>query len=151
VSTVVTALEWPRVFWMSLGSTPAAPSCSPLHAADRPVGSARYGQARALTDPTARGGLLTGGHSLWYELVMVELRTALSDLDHVLADAPEPVTLAVTQELAAEACDLQAELAEYTANVKPAVAIQRAPGRTIFRSSLTTVAWANWPHRPANA
>jgi hypothetical protein len=79
----------------------------------------------AFTDPTARAGLVTGTHSLWYELVMFELHAAFTDLDHALHDAPAPIQLAITQEMQAEARDLHAELLDYTDNIKPTTPVQR--------------------------
>jgi hypothetical protein len=84
------------------------------------------GHLAALTDPAARAGLLTGYQSVWYELVTFELHAALTDLDHATSDAPDPVKLAITQELAAEARDLNAQLLDYSGNVTPSAAIQRA-------------------------
>jgi hypothetical protein len=57
---------------------------------------------------------------------MFELHAALTDLDHAVKDAPDPVKLATTQELVAESRDLRAELLDYTENVTPIVAVQRA-------------------------
>lgn len=57
----------------------------------------------ALTDPAARGELLSGAHGLWYEYVCLELHRALADLDAVLELVPEPVRVAVKAELEEEA------------------------------------------------
>lgn len=79
-----------------------------------------------MIEPTARVGLLTGSHSLWYALVMFELHAAFTDLDRALDEVPAPVRLAVTQERQAEARDLRAELLEYNENIEPATPVQRS-------------------------
>lgn len=68
----------------------------------------------ALTDADARATLLTGTHSLWYELVKLLLHQALTDLDDAMANVPEPVQTAIIAELEEEAHELRGELARYS-------------------------------------
>lgn len=67
----------------------------------------------ALTDADARATLLTGTHSLWYELVKLLLHRALADLDNAMAKVPEPVQTAINAELEEEAHELRGELAHF--------------------------------------
>ncbi|QUQ72522.1 hypothetical protein [Kutzneria sp. CA-103260] len=73
----------------------------------------------ALTGRDARASLLEGAHSLWYEMAMVLLHQALTDLDAAVAAVPEPVRKAISAELEADARGLRDELAEYTEGVAP--------------------------------
>jgi hypothetical protein len=66
-----------------------------------------------LTNPGARPGLLTGGHSLWYAMATWTLHEALTDLDRALEVVPAPVVTAVRAELETEARWLRLALAEY--------------------------------------
>jgi len=68
----------------------------------------------ALTEPDARATLLTGTHSLWYELVKLLLHQALVDLDNAMANVPEPVRKAIKAELEEEAHELRGELARFS-------------------------------------
>jgi hypothetical protein len=65
-----------------------------------------------LTESQARGRLLTGAYSLWYEYVCFELHRALTDFDGALASVPEPVTIAVKAEVVKEAQLLRVAAAE---------------------------------------
>jgi len=84
---------------------------------DRGDRAARYPAEHlaALTERSARVSLLDGAHSLWYEHVTALLHQALTDLDDAVSDAPPPVRLAITAELAAEQRRLHGALAEHTA------------------------------------
>lgn len=82
----------------------------PLSVQDERHGDDKYypeAHLDALTDSTARADLLTGTHSLWYELVKALLHGALNDLDDALADVPPPVRIAIDAELGAEARGLR--------------------------------------------
>lgn len=130
-STTVTSLDDPALAQTIAEAINRVSACAtlPLCTYDqRGDGFDDYptGHLDALTDFGARAGLLTGFHSLWYELVMFELHAALTDLDDALDEASDPVKLAIAQELAAEARDLKAELLDFTENVTPTVAVQRA-------------------------
>lgn len=67
----------------------------------------------ALTHTNARATLLTGSHSLWYELVKLLLHRALADLDDAMANVPDPVRTAINAELEEEAHELRGELAHF--------------------------------------
>jgi hypothetical protein len=130
-SSTITSLDDPALAQTIADALNRVSACAttPLCVYDRRddrFGHYPTGHLAALTKPDTRAMLLTGYYSLWYELVTFELHGALTDLDHALDDAPDPVKLAITQELAAEARDLNAELLHFTDNVTPAVAVQRA-------------------------
>lgn len=76
-------------------------------------GSSRYTRfpadhLTAVAQPQLRPALLSGGHSLWYEIVKILLHQALADLDAALVLVPEPVRKAVLDELETEARGLHA-------------------------------------------
>lgn len=71
----------------------------------------------ALTDRSARPGLLDGAHSLWFDYVKALLHQALTDLDEAAARAPAPVQTAIIAELEAEARNLRAALADFSEGV----------------------------------
>ncbi|PRW64762.1 hypothetical protein [Actinopolyspora mortivallis] len=73
----------------------------------------------ALIDRSARAELLTGAHSLWYELVKLRLHEALTDLDNAIAAVPTPVRTAITAELETEERNLREALAEYSESIAP--------------------------------
>jgi hypothetical protein len=77
------------------------------------------GHLAALTDRSARVDLLSGAHSLWYELVKLLLHKALTDLDDAMAAVPGPVGIAIDAELEAEARGLREALAEYSEGTPP--------------------------------
>jgi hypothetical protein len=87
----------------------------PLSVSDRRghrVRSYPSGHIEALSDKRARGGLLTGAHSLWYEYVCLELHRALIDLDEAIASVPDPVRIAVAAEMDKEIDLLRVAIAE---------------------------------------
>ncbi|MDX8031758.1 hypothetical protein SK803_16155 [Lentzea sp. BCCO 10_0856] len=73
----------------------------------------------ALAAVEARAGLLSGTHSIWYERVKLLLHEALCDLDNALSAVPAPVRTAVAAELATEAHELRAAVAEGFGEVEP--------------------------------
>jgi hypothetical protein len=73
----------------------------------------------ALTDRSARAGLLTGAHSLWYAHVKMILYRALINLDDAIAVVPAPVQTAIAAELEAEARGLRDALADYYDGIAP--------------------------------
>ncbi|MGE6955138.1 hypothetical protein, partial [Staphylococcus capitis] len=120
-SCTVTSLDDPALAQSIVEALNRVSACAtmPLCVYDRRgdgFGEYPSGHLAALADPAARAGLLTGSHSLWYELVMFELHAALTDLDLATGDALDPVKLAIAQELVVEARDLKAELLDYTEN-----------------------------------
>ncbi|MGA4838843.1 hypothetical protein [Streptomyces sp. G45] len=68
----------------------------------------------ALTDTAARGELLKGAHSLWYEYVCLRLHQALADLDSALLAVPDTVSRAIRSELELEERDLRAALDDFS-------------------------------------
>ncbi|MFG2962187.1 hypothetical protein ACGFZS_02785 [Streptomyces sp. NPDC048288] len=70
----------------------------------------------ALTDSTARAGLLSGAHSLWYEYVCLRLHQALADLENELGAVPDTVSRAISSELELEKEGLCAALDEFSGN-----------------------------------
>ena len=67
----------------------------------------------ALTDRSARPGLLEGAHSLWYEHIKAVLHDALTWLDDSMALVPAPIRTALDAEVEAEARGLRDALADY--------------------------------------
>ncbi|SDN05349.1 hypothetical protein SAMN04489726_4663 [Allokutzneria albata] len=73
----------------------------------------------AVTDPTARGDLLEGSHSLWYEQAKMLLHQALTDLDDAIAAVPAPVQKAIAAELEVEVRGLRDGLTEFSKGIRP--------------------------------
>jgi len=78
-----------------------------------------------ISDVLRRPELLTGTHSLWYELAMLNLHDALTDLDDILTSVPVPVRQAVLADLETEARNLQASIDEYSRGYDPDRRIER--------------------------
>jgi hypothetical protein len=123
-SSTVTSLDGPALAAPIVDALNRISACAtvPVSVWDARGGGFRSypsGHLAALTDRAAREELLTGRHSLWYELVKLLLHKALADLDEAAATAPAPVRTAIEEELGVEARGLRHELAEYAEGISP--------------------------------
>ena len=111
------ALAGPIVHTLNRISALASVPLSVFDLRGRDVKSYPSGHLDALTDRSARAGLLIGAHGLWYDFVRLELHQALRDLDDALAVVSPPVVTAVNAELEAEVRGLREALAEYSEGI----------------------------------
>ena len=129
-SSTVTSVDDPKIADSIVDALNRISACAtvPLSTYDRRDERLKHyptEHLNSLIDPDARPDLITGTHSLWYELAMSELHTALTDLEQTLLDTPAPVRLAIGTELRTEAVDLQAALREYSEGIEPTEPVQR--------------------------
>ncbi|MEU4804061.1 hypothetical protein [Actinosynnema sp. NPDC023587] len=127
VSSTVTSLDDTTLVAPIVDALNRISACAtvPVSVHDARDGRAAYYPAdhlAALTDPSVRRDLLTGAHSLWYEYVKALLHDSLLYLDESVEQVPEPVRLAISAELDAEARGLREALAGFSDGIDPPAA-----------------------------